>query len=288
MKKHLIIDGNNLVHRAYWISNNNDAADHVFITLRALKSYVEQFKPDEIWCAWDMRLSKEPALRKKLDESYKQTRDTEYNQQVHTETDLIVECFGKLGVKNIFPTKGEADDIIFWLTKEKEGKKTIVSADTDFYQLISDDTSVYSPTKKILYDRQAFSEAFGFAPENYPLYKSITGDKADNIIGLDKMGPKRALQVIKGETLLTEDQNKQVSENMKLIDLNNVGSSEWDSEYDTYKRQSFNTLPIEFDGFLKICEERGFRTIINQQTIWHKAFCIKSVMANIISELFSG
>jgi 5'-3' exonuclease len=116
----------------------------------------------------------------------------------------------------------------------------------------------------------------------------MTGDKADNIIGLNKIGPKRALQIIRGETLLTEEQDRQVSENMKLIDLNNVGSSEWDEEYVTYERQSLNAAPIDFDGFLKICEERRFKTIINQQTIWHKAFCIKSVMANIMSELFSN
>ncbi|MGA1049328.1 MAG: hypothetical protein ACO3UU_15085, partial [Minisyncoccia bacterium] len=100
-----------------------------------------------------------------------------------------------------------------------------VSADTDFYQLISEDTSVFSPTKKILYNTEVFLETFGFVPEKYPLYKSITGDKADNIVGLNKIGPKRALQIIKGDTMLNEEQEVRVLENMRLIDLDYTGQS---------------------------------------------------------------
>lgn len=288
MKKHLIIDGNNLVHRAFWISNNNDSADHVFITLRSLKSYVEQFKPDKIWCAWDMRLSREPALRKKLDENYKQTRDTEYNQQVHNETDLIVEFFSKLGVKNIFPTRGEADDIIFWLTQQLEGKKIIISADTDFFQLIDEKTVVYSPVKKILYDVQAFFNKFEFYPKDYAYYKSITGDKADNIIGLEKIGPKRALQILNKETALSADQRMHIENNMKLISLDNTGDEEWEAEYSLYSEQLESDSSTDFAGFLEMCENRNFNSIIKQQSLWHNSFCIKSVMNNIISELFSS
>jgi len=287
MKKHLIIDGNNLVHRAYWISNNREAANHIFIVLRSLKSYVEQFKPDKIWCAWDMRLSSEPTLRKQIDTEYKQTRDVDYNKQVHEQTDLIAEFFKILGVCNIYPTRGEADDIIFWLTSELDGKKTVISADTDFFQLIKEDVDVYSPIKKVIYNREAFKENFGFMPENYPLYKSITGDKADNILGLDKFGPKKALQIIEKSIKLSEEQQAIINSNLQLINLDNRGDSRWDEEYKTYAGQIEARSEADFQTFLEMCEQQRFISIINQQTLWHKAFFIKNVMNSLIAELFS-
>lgn len=286
MKKHLIIDGNNLVHRAYWISNNNNA-NHIFITLRSVKSYVEQFKPDKIWCAWDMRKSSELAMRKSIDTEYKQTRDSDYNKQVHDQTDTIITFFEKLGITNIYPSRGEADDIIFWLTKHLEGEKVVISADTDLLQLISDETVIYSPVKKILFDKQKFKEDFGFTPDKYAFYKSIVGDKADNITGLDRVGPKTAIKILSEEISLTEDQKSKISDNMKLILLDNTSNDCWEEEYKFYNEQITKDQKCDFTSFMEMCESFNFKTIINQQTIWHKAFCIKSVMNNIITELFS-
>lgn len=288
MKKHLIIDGNNLVHRAFWISSNSDSANHVFITLRSVKSYVDQFKPDKIWCAWDMRTSSEGSLRKKLDSEYKQTRDVERNREVHEQTNLIVEFFEKLGVKNVFPGRGEADDIIFWLSKNLDGEKIIVSADTDFFQLIGEHVKIYSPIKKELYDISSFSAKFGFLPGKYAQYKAITGDKADNICGVEKFGNKKALKVLNEEIKLTNEQKDRVEANLKLIDLDNTGDAEWDKEYALYEDQlSQSEERPNFDLFIKMCEDNNFKSISHNQSSWHESFFMKNVMLNIVAELFS-
>ena len=116
--KNLIIDGNNLVHRAYWVSNSRGGVNHLSIVLTSIKSYVEKFEPTKIYCAWDMRKSSEVAFRKEGDSVYKETRDNEYNAQVHELTSVIENLFESLGIINVYPMRGEADDIIFWLSKK--------------------------------------------------------------------------------------------------------------------------------------------------------------------------
>lgn len=51
--KVLTIDGNNLVHRVYWVANNMKNANenfHVYMFLNSVKSYVELYNPDRTYC----------------------------------------------------------------------------------------------------------------------------------------------------------------------------------------------------------------------------------------------
>jgi 5'-3' exonuclease len=59
-----------------------------------------------------------------------------------------------------------------------------MSSDKDFLQLVDDTTSVWSPTKKILYDRIRTEEDFGMLCENLIYYRIVDGDKSDNINGV--------------------------------------------------------------------------------------------------------
>ena len=56
----LIIDGNNLLYRIFWTNNfkldEANSPGQVFLFLRSLKSYVDKFKPDQIYAAWDKKL----------------------------------------------------------------------------------------------------------------------------------------------------------------------------------------------------------------------------------------
>ncbi len=54
--KILTIDGNNLVHRVYWVANNIKNVSenyHVYMFLNSVKSYVEMYQPDKVLCVWD-------------------------------------------------------------------------------------------------------------------------------------------------------------------------------------------------------------------------------------------
>lgn len=92
----------------------------------------------------------------------------------------------------------EADDAIAYITSnyyEKETNKIrIVSTDRDFLQLVSDKVEVYSPVKKKLYDLNAIEAEFGIHPNNYLLYRVLTGDTSDNINGIKGLGLKTLIK----------------------------------------------------------------------------------------------
>jgi 5'-3' exonuclease len=48
-----------------------------------------------------------------------------------------------------------------------------------------------------LYNYKSFLHDFGFEPELYSSYKSIVGDSSDNIPGVNSIGPKRGMEIIK-------------------------------------------------------------------------------------------
>ena len=92
----------------------------------------------------------------------------------------------------------EADDTIAYLTKhtqyDLDGEVVIVSTDKDFLQLVSDNVKVFSPTKKKMYNRQVVFDEFGIWPENLLLYRTLDGDKSDNIPGIRGCGIKTLLK----------------------------------------------------------------------------------------------
>jgi DNA polymerase-1 len=93
----------------------------------------------------------------------------------------------------------EADDTIAYITEMYEAKSkkiTIVSTDRDFYQLINDQIEIWSPIKKKMYDTEKLLDEFGVHPKNYVMYRSFTGDKSDNIPGVNGIGPKTLLKHI--------------------------------------------------------------------------------------------
>jgi hypothetical protein len=113
--KTLFIDGNNLVHRVFWISKNQPNFNtyfHVYLFLNSVKTYTEQYSPDNIFCVWDERPEHQVNARKELSDEYKLTRDKEKGAEVHTQNNNIKELLCSLGIKNVFPEKYEADDDI--------------------------------------------------------------------------------------------------------------------------------------------------------------------------------
>lgn len=58
----------------------------------------------------------------------------------------------------------------------------------------SSEVKVFSPIKKVLYDRQKFISEYGVIPENLRLVKALTGDNSDNIEGIKGFGIKTVVK----------------------------------------------------------------------------------------------
>ena len=89
----------------------------------------------------------------------------------------------------------EADDILTYLVKnisQNYDHTWIVSSDRDLYQLIDDKVSIFNLFSRKEITKQTLKENFDLSPDEYLLSRIIEGDKSDNIIGVEGIGPKRA------------------------------------------------------------------------------------------------
>ena len=94
----------------------------------------------------------------------------------------------------------EADDTIGYLVGKFEKfnstkEVTVLSADKDFLQLVSNKVQVYSPTKKKIYKPKDVLEEFNVSSYNFINYKILMGDNSDNLPGVEGLGPKKVIKM---------------------------------------------------------------------------------------------
>jgi DNA polymerase-1 len=105
---------------------------------------------------------------------------------------LLMEMLRRLPVTQMYVKDCEADDVIGYLAKYKfpEDDCVILSSDKDFYQLLDEKTTIYSPTSKKFIKSEDVFERFGIHPINFCLARTLQGDPADNIDGVKGAGFK--------------------------------------------------------------------------------------------------
>ena len=207
-----------------------------------------------------------------------------------THTDKIVELLESLGVYNMFPDRMEGDDVIAWLS-DQNNESVIVSADQDMYQLVTGTTKVYNPIKKIEVNSVNFKDVTGVNVDDFVLYKSLIGDKSDNIKGLPRVGKKTAIKYISNwdKTLkkLTESNLQQVKDNITLMDLR-YGYNYYDTEVISYKKQYKEQEDIVYDknAFLKLCKEHNLHNI-SKDVNWSDCFShgVEDAVVSVIEAL---
>lgn len=99
----------------------------------------------------------------------------------------------------------EADDLLgsSAVSLKAQGYNvTIVSADKDFAQLVSPNIRQLLPPKPRVkewteLDTVGVKTKFGVSPSQIPAYLALIGDSADNIFGIDGVGPKTASKWLK-------------------------------------------------------------------------------------------
>jgi len=212
----MIIDGLNTFIRS-WTTNPtmNEDGDHTGGVIGSLKSIgyqIREFNPTRCIVTFDGKNGSQS--RKKIHEGYKVGREKnrfrvnrQYQGMMDEEQERLSmkqqfvwlnDILDSLPVQTMIYDGIEADDTIAYLTKhtqyDLDGEVVIVSTDKDFLQLVSDNVKVFSPTKKKMYNRQVVFDEFGIWPENLLLYRTLDGDKSDNIPGIRGCGIKTLLK----------------------------------------------------------------------------------------------
>lgn len=201
--KHLIIDGNNLCHRAYHQFKNMSSKEGrnssmVFGMPHILESLVRLHKPDRVLVVFDKGVDKK---RREILPEYKRREkktDFDYENFIQQKED-VQKMLEYLGVPYLQPDKGEADDII-WLYARKYKRRgdhsIIVSTDKDFNQLLSKGVSIHHPWKKIRITHKNVNQYYPYTAEQCVDYLILEGDKSDNIEGYKGVGKVTATKFL--------------------------------------------------------------------------------------------
>ena len=165
-------------------------------------------KVSNIVIVWDSRINN----RKLIYPEYKNNRKPKTLEEEKDKTnhysllDKLRESLKTLGDWADISFEGyEADDIIAYFVKNStyENNFIIVSSDNDLYQLLGDRVIQYLPHRKEFYSLIDFKKEFDIIPDKYAYVKALCGDKGDNIKGINQIGIKKAVKMIKGGQCFT-------------------------------------------------------------------------------------
>jgi DNA polymerase I len=214
-----IIDGSNMFYRAHHTASelrdkNGNLTGGFFGFMSSLNKLIREKSPDGVLVVWDGAKS---ARRLQILPSYKgQRKQAKKDAGVPVESiysqilELREQAMPGLGIPQVHGGQYEADDLIFTIVDLFRGRVpiTIVSTDTDFYQLVDKEVWVYNPLKKPRYAGRGvkkgmmiglsnFLEVTGFGrPAQYLDGKILMGDSSDNIPGVKGIGPATAVAII--------------------------------------------------------------------------------------------
>ncbi len=204
-KRLLVIDGNSLIHRAFYALPLLSTKDGIYTNgvygfLTMLYRIQEEYNYDYISVAFD---KKGPTFRHEAFDLYKANRDSTPNE-LSLQFPILKEILTAMNINQIEMDRYEADDIAGTLAKlgEEEGLDVVlVTGDRDYLQLASDKTKVLITKKGITeleeYDRNKIIEEYGITPEQFIDLKGLMGDKSDNIPGVPGIGEKTGIKLLK-------------------------------------------------------------------------------------------
>ncbi|MDE5620480.1 MAG: DNA polymerase I [Ruminococcus sp.] len=201
--KLLAIDGNSILHRAFYgiklLSNKNGVfTNAVFGFMNIYLKNFSEVKPDAVAVAFDMGV---PTFRHEAVTTYKANRHG-MPEELAPQLPIVKKLLTLMGVKVIECAGYEADDILGTLAKsctESGNQCFVLTGDRDSLQLINDNVTVLLTTNKetIRYTHDRFIEDYGFEPINLIDFKALMGDHSDNISGVAGIGEKTASALIK-------------------------------------------------------------------------------------------
>lgn len=223
-KKILIIDGSNLLFQMFYgMPARIYNAERIGIWgvlgfVGALLKIIRQIKPTHLAVLFDGENENE---RVSIDADYKANRIDYSNvpeeENPYSQLPYIYKALEYLGIAYAETTNCETDDWIASYVKfyGKDSEVVISSFDSDFFQLIDKNVSIlrYRGDKSVICTPEWLQEKYGIEPCQYADFKSLTGDKADNIAGAEKVGTKTASMLLREFGTLAEIIEK--AENIK-------------------------------------------------------------------------
>jgi DNA polymerase-1 len=191
-----LIDGSSYLYRAFHALPNlgnsqGEPTGALLGVANMLRRLLKEEDPQHIAVVFD---AKGPTFRHEMYPDYKANRPP-MPAELRKQVESIHDFTRLLGLPLLQVDGVEADDVIGTLARQAEaaGLECVISTgDKDMAQLVSDTTTLTNTMTGVDTDREGVREKFGVEPEQIVDFLALTGDKSDNIPGVEKCGPKTA------------------------------------------------------------------------------------------------
>ena len=191
-----LVDGSSYLYRAFHAlpnltSSGGEPTGALLGVGNMLRRLVKEAESRRLAVVFDAR---GPTFRHELYKDYKANRPPmpkELSQQVEP----IFELVRLMGLPLIQVAGVEADDVIGTLAQRaaEAGLDCVISTgDKDLAQLVTDHVTLVNTMSETTMDQAGVVERFGVEPRQIVDFLALTGDKSDNIPGVEKCGPKTA------------------------------------------------------------------------------------------------
>ena len=206
MKRAVLLDVSAIMYRAYFANMNfrtkNEPTGAVYGFINTLLSIINEFKPDYMAAAFDVKRSS--LKRTEIYSDYKSNRQSTPEDLV-TQIPRIEEVLDAFNINRYKIDGYEADDVLGSLAKKiakQDIEVIIITGDKDLSQLVERNISVALLGKGtegekfgILKNSDDVVNYLGVVPEKIPDLFGLIGDKSDGIPGVTKIGEKKALAI---------------------------------------------------------------------------------------------
>ena len=201
-----LIDGHAQIYRSYYAIRGGmsspvtgEPTQAVFAFAGMLFKLFDQCRPAYVVMAVD-RPGK--TFRDEMYSDYKGTREPP-PEDFHGQEQRIFEMTKLFGIPIVGVDGAEADDVIATWTKRvladtnvSDLKVRIVSRDKDLEQLLNERVSLFDIHKDQTISVETLEREKGIRPDQVIDVLALMGDKVDNIIGVEGVGPKTAAKLI--------------------------------------------------------------------------------------------
>ena len=200
----LLIDAYNVFTRHFCanptMDRHGEPIGGVVGFLNGLKNIVSEVFPTSVYVIWEGGGS---SRRRKIFPDYKKNRKPQRLNRFYSEIPdtvsnrngqvaLLVNMMKNIPVCQVYVPDCEADDVIGYMSKHMflDKKCVIYSSDKDFYQLVTDRVTIFSPTSKKYIETSDVIDRFSIHPSNFCQARSFCGDTSDGIPGVKGIGFK--------------------------------------------------------------------------------------------------
>ena len=192
----LLVDGSSYLYRAFHAlpdlrNQSGQPTGALYGMITMLRRLTSDFKADYRACIFD---ASGPTFRDTLFNEYKAHRPP-MPEDLAKQVAPIHEAVRALGWPLLMENGVEADDVIGTLARQAEnaGWSVIISTgDKDLAQLVTPRVILVNTMSNERLDVQGVITKFGVPPHLITDYLALVGDAADNIPGVQKVGPKTA------------------------------------------------------------------------------------------------